>query len=56
MAEQEFDDFLEELNSDPSISQLSKNYVLLLNEYAQSKGKKLNYQLISQTGDTHQPT
>ncbi len=55
MIEQSYEDFLQEFKSDPSITILSKNCLSLLNEYAQLNGQLLLFQVISQTGQSHQP-
>jgi hypothetical protein len=53
--EQSYDDFLKDFKSDPSITILSKNSLSLLNEYAQLNGQLLLFQVISQSGQSHQP-
>ncbi len=53
--EQSYEDFVEDLKSDPSIMILSKNCLSLLNEYAQLNGQLLAFQVISQSGQSHQP-
>ncbi|CAF3891308.1 unnamed protein product [Rotaria sp. Silwood2] len=53
--EQSYDDFILNFKSDPSITILSKNSLSLLHEYAQLNGQKLSFQLISQSGQSHQP-
>ena len=53
--EQTYEEFLEEFKADPSITILSKNCLSLLNEYAQLNGEVLLFQVISQTGQSHQP-
>jgi len=53
--EQSYDDFLQDFKSDPSITILSKNCLSLLNEYAQLNGQLLLFQVISQSGQSHQP-
>ncbi len=53
--EQSYEDFLQDFKSDPSITILSKNCLSLLNEYAQLNGQVLSFQVISQSGQSHQP-
>ncbi|CAF1111377.1 unnamed protein product [Adineta ricciae] len=53
--EQSYVDFLEEFGSDPSFTILSKNCLSLLHEYAQLNGQILRFQVISQSGQSHQP-
>ena len=53
--EQSYDEFLQDFKSDPSITILSKNCLSLLNEYAQLNGHVLLFQVISQSGQSHQP-
>ncbi|CAF3501434.1 unnamed protein product, partial [Rotaria socialis] len=54
--EQSYEDFILDLKLDPSITILSKNSLSLLNEYAQLNGQKLSFQVISQSGQNHQPS
>jgi hypothetical protein len=53
--DQSYDDFLEDFKLDPSITILSKNCLSLLNEYAQLNGQTISFQIISQSGQSHQP-
>lgn len=55
IVEQSFDEFMVDFKSDPSITLLSKNTLSLLHEYAQLKGRTLSFQIISQSGQSHQP-
>ncbi|CAF0800756.1 unnamed protein product [Adineta steineri] len=52
---QSYEDFLEDFKVDPSVTILSKNCLTLLNEYAQLNGHVLLFQVISQSGQSHQP-
>jgi hypothetical protein len=53
--EQSYEEFLNDFKSDPSIMILGKNCLSLLNEYAQLNGQLLAFQVISQSGQSHQP-
>lgn len=53
---QTIEEFVREFQSDPSVTILSKNAVSLLNEYAQSTNQNLLFQVIAQSGQSHQPT
>jgi hypothetical protein len=53
--EQSYNDFLNDFKSDPSVTILSKNCLSLLNEYAQLNSQILSFQVISQSGQNHQP-
>ena len=53
--EQSYDDFIREFESDPLITILSKSCLSLLYEYAQLNGQALSFQVISQSGESHQP-
>ena len=52
---QSYEEFVKEFQNDPSITILSKNSLSLLHEYAQLNNKSLIFQLISQSGQSHQP-
>ena len=54
--EQSYEEFVEDFKADPSLTILSKNSRSLLYEYAQLKGQLLVFQVISQFGQSHQPT
>ena len=53
---QTIEEFVREFQSDPSVTILSKNVISLLNEYAQSTNQNLLFQVIAQSGQSHQPT
>lgn len=55
VTKQSYEEFIKEFQIDPSVTILSKNSLSLLNEYAQLNEKSLTFQLISQTGQSHQP-
>ena len=53
---QTYEEFLEDFKTDPSVTILGKNCLSLLHEYAQLNGQILAFQLIFQSGQSHQPT
>lgn len=55
ISEETYEKFLKDFSLDPSIKILSKNSLSLLNEYAQLNGNLLLFQLIAQSGFSHQP-